>query len=31
MMIEGYYLNSMYEITKLIYEYNESIKEKNNK
>ena len=31
MMIEGYYLNSMYEITKLIYEYNEAIKEKNNK
>ena len=29
MMIEGYYLNSMYEITELIYEYNESIKEKN--
>jgi hypothetical protein len=29
MMIEGYYLNSMYEITELIYEYNESIEEKN--
>jgi hypothetical protein len=29
MMIEGYYLNSMYEITELIYEYNESIGEKN--
>lgn len=30
-MIEGYYLNSMYEITELIYEYNESIEEKINK
>ena len=29
MMTEGYYLNSMYDITKLIYEYNESIEGKN--
>jgi hypothetical protein len=29
MMIEGYYLNSMYEITELVYKYNESIEEKN--
>lgn len=29
MMVEEYYLNSMYEITKLIHEYNESIENKN--